>query len=103
MYAMYLRKSRADDKDIPLEKVLKNHYNMLTELADKLKIQIEEENVFREIETGDSISIRPKMQDLLEKVSEGLYEGVFCTELSRLCRGSKIDQEIVSSTFTAAE
>ena len=43
------------------------------------------------------------MQDLLEKVSEGLYEGVFCTELSRLCRGSKIDQEIVSSTFTAAE
>lgn len=50
---------------------------MLTELADKLKIQIEEENVFREIETGDSISIRPKMQDLLEKVSEGLYEGVF--------------------------
>ena len=97
MYAMYLRKSRADDKDIPLEKVLKNHYNMLTELADKLKIQIEEENVFREIETGDSISIRPKMQDLLEKVSEGLYEGVFCTELSRLCRGSKIDQQIMSS------
>ena len=40
MYAMYLRKSRTEDKDIPLEKILKNHYNMLMELADKLNIQV---------------------------------------------------------------
>ena len=29
MYAMYLRKSRKEDKDIQLEKIFKNNYNML--------------------------------------------------------------------------
>ena len=103
MYAMYLRKSRTEDKDIPLEKILKNHYNMLMELADKLNIQVREENIYRELETGDSISIRPKMQELLEKVSKGTYKGVLCTELTRLCRGSKMDQEIVATTFATGE
>ena len=58
MYAMYLRKSRTEDKDIPLEKILKNHYNMLMELADKLNIQVREENIYRELETGDSTLYR---------------------------------------------
>ena len=79
MYAMYLRKSRTEEKDIPLEKIWKNHYNMLMELADKLNIQVREENIYREFETGDSISIRPKMQELLEKVSKRTYKGVLCT------------------------
>ena len=102
MYAMYLRKSR-DDDDLSLEMLFKNHYSMLSELAKRLNITIYEENIFREAVSGDSIAIRPEMQRLLDLVSQGYYEGVFCTELSRLCRGSKIDQEIVSTTFSVGE
>lgn len=102
MYAMYLRKSR-DDLDIDIDLLFKNHYTMLSELAKRMNIAIDKENIFKEVVSGDSIAMRPEMQKLLNLVSEGYYEGVFCTELSRLCRGSKIDQEIVSTTFTAGE
>lgn len=102
MYAMYLRKSR-DDGDLSLEMLFKNHYSMLSELARRLHIVIDESNIFREAVSGESIAMRPEMQKLLNLVSQGYYEGVFCTELSRLCRGSKIDQEIVSTTFAAGE
>lgn len=102
MYAMYLRKSR-DDTDIEMDVLFRNHYTMLTELAKRLHITIDESNIFKEVVSGDSIATRPEMQKLLNLVSEGYYEGVFCTELSRLCRGSKIDQEIVSTTFAAGE
>lgn len=99
-YAMYLRKSRAD---IELEQsgageTLERHYKILTGLAEKMGLHIEE--IYREIVSGESISDRPEMQRLLDDVYMRKYKGVLVMELERLARGAKRDQGIVEEAFT---
>ena len=63
-YLMYLRKSR---KDIEAElsgegETLKRHEKILTELSHKMGIYIPEQNIFREVVSGETIASRPEMQ-----------------------------------------
>lgn len=100
-YLMYLRKSR---KDIEAElsgegETLKRHEKILTELAKKMGIHIPEENIFREIVSGETIASRPEMQKVLSLVESGTKKGVFVMEVERLARGDTIDQGIVAQTF----
>ena len=99
IYAMYLRKSRAD---IEAEargqyETLAHHLQILTELADRYGIRIYK--TYREIVSGDSIDGRPQMQALLSEVENGVYDGVLVTEISRLARGRTKDQGIVAEAF----
>ena len=100
-YLMYLRKSR---KDIEAElsgegETLKRHEKILTELSQKMNIHIPEENIFREIVSGETIASRPEMQKVLSLVETGTKKGVFVMEVERLARGDTIDQGIVAQTF----
>lgn len=100
-YAMYLRKSR---KDIELEQqgegeTLSRHYKMLTTLSKKLRIVISDEDIYREVVSGESIEERPEIQKLLYKVQQGYYKGIFVIEIERLARGDSIDQGIVLRSF----
>lgn len=98
-YAIYLRKSR---KDIEAESLgagetLARHENIMLELAKRKNIIIG--RIYREIVSGDSISSRPVMQELLQDVEEGLWTGILVMEVERLARGNTLDQGIVAETF----
>lgn len=100
-YAMYLRKSRSDlEAEARGEmETLSRHFGILSDLAKRMGITIREENIFREIVSGESIAARPEVQKLLHNVQQGQYVGVFVVEVERLARGATSDQGIVSDSF----
>ena len=98
-YAMYLRKSRADaELEIKGEgETLERHKRILMDLAENKKIHIGK--IYKEIVSGDSISQRPKVQELLNDVRSGMWRGVLVVEIERLARGDTEDQGIVAKAF----
>lgn len=96
---MYLRKSRADmEAEARGEgETLARHERILIELAKQMKLNITA--IHREIVSGETISSRPVMQQLLTEVEQGIWSGVLVMEVERLARGDTIDQGIVSQTF----
>lgn len=98
-YCAYLRKSRAD-RDAELrgeEETLARHKRILTELSEKMQKPIS--RFYSEVVSGDTISDRPVMQELLSDVESGMWNGVFVVEVERLARGNTRDQGIVADTF----
>lgn len=79
------------------EDTLTRHEHILMELAKLRNLKIEK--IYREIVSGDTISARPVMQELLHDVENGLWNGVLVMEVERLARGDTIDQGIVAQTF----
>lgn len=98
-YCIYLRKSRADmEAESSGEgETLARHEKALMSLSKKLNIDIQ--HIYREIVSGESISARPIMQDLLREVEKGLWDGVLVMEIERLARGDTIDQGILAQVF----
>ena len=93
VYAIYLRKSRAD---IEAEKLgegetLARHRKILEELAARKGFFIRE--VYTEIESGQTITGRPKMQKLIEDCYDGKYKGILIVEVTRLSRGNQGDAQ----------
>ena len=98
-YSMYLRKSRADaEAEARGEgETLARHEKALLELAKRLHLNVTE--IYREVVSGETIAARPVMQQLLNEVEQGAWEGVLVMEVERLARGDTIDQGIVAQTF----
>lgn len=98
-YAIYLRKSRADEETERLGDgdTLSRHRKTLTEFACRHNLPVSD--IYEEIVSGESISARPQMQRLLSAVEQGLYAGVLVMEVERLARGDTMDQGLVSQTF----
>ncbi len=99
-YCLYLRKSRADSEAEALGERAKHwlatrkHY---WTLRKKLNLNITA--IYREIVSGETIAARPVMQQLLQEVEQGIWDGVLVMEVERLARGDTIDQGIVAQTF----
>lgn len=98
-YAMYLRKSRADyEAEARGEgETLARHEKILIELGKSLNIKIGK--IYKEIVSGDSISDRPVVQDMLKDVITGIWKGVLVVEVERLARGNTKDQGTVAEAF----
>lgn len=98
-YCIYLRKSRADleAEALGAGDTLKRHEAALTALA--LARGLDVTHIYREIVSGDTISARPQMQQLLADVERQRWDGVLCMEVERLARGDTVDQGIVAQTF----
>ncbi|MEY8356945.1 recombinase family protein [Lachnospiraceae bacterium 54-53] len=98
-YLMYLRKSRAD-KDAEARgegETLARHEQLLTELAVKMGLEVGA--VYKELVSGETISARPKMQQALVEVMQGMWEGILVMEVERLARGDTKDQGTVAEAF----
>lgn len=98
-YCAYLRKSRAD-RDAELrgeEETLARHKHILTELSEKMHKPIS--RFYSEVVSGETISDRPVMQELLSDVEADMWAGVFVVEVERLARGNTRDQGIVADAF----
>ncbi len=98
-YACYLRKSR---KDIEAEEhgqgeTLARHERKLKDFADSVGIKISK--FYREVVSGETISARPVMKELLRDVENGMWTGILVVEVERLARGNTLDQGIVSNAF----
>lgn len=98
-YCLYLRKSRAD---LELEargefETLARHEAQLMEIADRMGLYVAK--IYRELVSGESIQDRPMMQQMLNDIYEGKYEGVLVMEVERLARGNTTDQGRVAEAF----
>lgn len=99
---IYLRKSRKDYEFIneSIEKTLERHEKILQEYAVKtFGVPIPEENIFREVVSGDTIADRPEIQKVLSLIESNKYKAVLTLEIERLARGNTIDQGIIAQTF----
>lgn len=102
--AIYLRKSRADveeeqkamDKGADYD-ALGKHRRELLSLARKGQHAVID--IFEEIVSGESISARPKMMELLKNIENEKYEGVLVMDIDRLGRGNKYDQGQIENAF----
>lgn len=88
----YLRKSRSDDPLLSVEEVLSKHEEILDEWAVKhLGAKVPEENKFREVISGETLSERPEIQAVLRKIESPKYKAVKVVEPQRLTRGDLED------------
>jgi DNA invertase Pin-like site-specific DNA recombinase len=76
---------------------LLRHEKILLETAKKMKLNVT--MIYREIVSGDSITSRPVMQQLLSEIETGTWAGVLVVEVERLARGDTIDQGLVAQAF----
>ena len=100
IWLMYLRKSRQDDPLQTVEEVLLKHEQILQEYARKeLGGEIPEENIFREVVSGESIDDREEIQKVLARIEDPQVAGVLVVEPSRISRGDLADCARVISAF----
>lgn len=76
---------------------LARHEKLLLELAKKHKYNVTQ--IYREVVSGETIAARPVMQQLLQEVEQGMWDGVIVVEVERLARGDTIDQGIMAQAF----
>jgi DNA invertase Pin-like site-specific DNA recombinase len=99
-YLIYLRKSRQDDPRETVEEVLAKHETMLQEYAQKeLGGRIPEENIYREVVSGESIDDREEVQKVLARIEDPNIKGVLVIEPQRLSRGDLEDCGRLISDF----
>lgn len=97
--AIYLRKSRMD---MEAERhgagdTLERHRRELMALSKGMGLNIT--HIYQEVVSGETITARPQMQQLLHDVEAGQYEHVVVMEVERLARGDTLDQGVVSRAF----
>lgn len=89
---VYLRKSRTDDPTLTVEEVLAKHETILNEWVDRnLSSPIPENNRFREIVSGETISDRPEIQKVLKLIESPKIKAILIVEVQRLSRGDLED------------
>ena len=99
-YVIYLRKSRADDPTQSVEEVLEKHETMLQEYAVReFGGRIPEENIYREVVSGESIEERVEIQKVLARIEDPKIKGVLVVEPQRLSRGDLEDCGKLISDF----
>ena len=92
MFLMYLRKSRQDDPNETIEEVLSKHETILQEYMEReYGFRIAEENIYREVCSGESIQDRVEIKKVLLRMEKPNIYGVVVVEPQRLSRGDLID------------
>lgn len=88
----YLRKSRSDDPTLTVEEVLKKHETILAEWTERnIGSPIPEENIYREVVSGETIDDRPEVLKLLKRIESPKIKAILVVEVQRLSRGDLED------------
>ena len=100
IWLLYLRKSRQDDPNETVEEVLAKHEMQLQEWAEReLGERIPEDNIYREIVSGESIDAREEIKKVLARIEDPNVAGVIVMEPSRLSRGDLADCSRIIDSF----
>lgn len=101
---IYLRKSR---KDLEEEKkaseigetydTLERHRNNLIAVAKKERHDIM--HIYEEVVSGESVTERPRIQEMLREVDARIVDAVLVMDLDRLGRGDMLDQGLLDRSF----
>lgn len=96
----YLRKSRADGDTETVEEVLAKHEAMMQEYMERIYgKRLPSERIFREVQSGETISSRPVVQMLIGMIQNGRVDGLFVVDLQRISRGDLSDAGEFSRLF----
>ncbi len=96
----YLRKSRADGDTETVEEVLAKHEAMMQEYMIRIYGKhLPPERIFREVQSGETISSRPIVQMLIGMIQNGRVDGLFVVDLQRISRGDLSDAGEFSRLF----
>lgn len=99
-YLIYLRKSRQDDPNETVEEVLSKHETILQEFAlRELGGVIPEDNIYREVVSGESIEDRIEIKKVLSRIEDSDIIGVLVVEPQRLSRGDLGDCDKLIKSF----
>lgn len=95
VYAIYLRKSRADMEAEKLGEgeTLARHKKILLELAARKGLYIGK--IYQEVVSGDTIEARPEIKKLINDCYAGKYKGILIVEVTRLSRGNQGDAQTI--------
>ena len=96
--AAYLRKSRAEEH-LDIAEVLNKHLHELLKTADRHGLTVANNDIYKEVVSGESLYARPEMLRLLDAVDKGQYGAVLCVDMQRLGRGGMSDQGLILDTF----
>lgn len=97
---LYSRKSRQDNPLETIEEVLAKHETLLQEFAEReFGGRIPEENIFREVASGESIDERNEIKAVLARIEDPSITGVLVVEPSRLSRGDLEDCARIITSF----
>lgn len=89
---VYLRKSRSDDPTLTVEEVLKKHETILAEWVKRnIGTPIPEENIYREVVSGETIDDRPEVLKVLKRIESPQIRAILVVEVQRLSRGDLED------------
>ncbi len=102
VYAIYLRKSRADRdaEKYGITDTLERHRNTLTALAAQQGLYIGE--IYEEVVSGETIAARPEIQRLIADCYAGKYKGVLVMAIDRLSRGNQGDAQKIMDVLKYA-
>lgn len=103
IFYMYLRKSRADmEAESRGEgETLSKHRKTLFKLAKQLNINVT--RVFEEIVSGESITHRPEMLEMLRMIESENPAGVLVMDIDRLGRGNMQEQGLILDAFRESD
>lgn len=89
----YLRKSRSDDPMLTVAEVLQRHETILADWQDRFLEggRIPEENIYREVVSGETIAGRPEFMKLLRRLESPSIKAVLVVEVQRMSRGDLED------------
>lgn len=97
---MYLRKSRADRPDETVEEVLEKHEGILQDYAsENFGFKIPENQIMREVVSGETIADRPEIQRLLRQIESKKIKAVMVVDPQRLSRGDLEDCGRIVNAF----
>lgn len=83
----YFRKSRSDDPSLSVEEVLAKHESILKEWQENnLSAPIPQENIYREVVSGETINARPEFKKILKRIESPKIKAVLIVECARLGR-----------------
>ena len=100
LYALYLRKSRADiekEQYGELETLAKHELEM-TEFA-KRNGYVLDEPYYKELVSGERIGERVEFQKLIANVEQGMYRGILVHAIARLGRGDPMEYGYILFTL----
>ena len=96
----YLRKSRADGDTETVEEILAKHESMMQEYMERIYgKRLPQDRIFREVQSGETISSRPVVQTLISMIQNGRVDGLFVVDLQRISRGDLSDAGEFSRLF----
>lgn len=97
---VYLRKSQSDSPDMSVEEVVARHEEILQNFArSEYGQEIPEDQIYREVVSGETIADRPVMKNLLLLLETRAIKGVLVVEPQRLSRGDLVDCGRIINTF----